>query len=71
MAMSEANVLVKMTIEKSRLIEEMIVQFLGYKPSWNERRRFSTMHKLGESSIYHKGKYIGTVRYETVDDTIT
>jgi hypothetical protein len=68
--MSDPNILMKMTIEKTRLIEEMIVQFLGYKPTWKERKAFSVMNKLGESSIYHKGNYIGTVKYEPVEETI-
>jgi hypothetical protein len=68
--MSDANILMKMTIEKARLIEEMIVQFLGYKPTWRERKTFSVMNKLGESSVYHRGKYIGTVRYDPIEETI-
>ena len=68
--MSDANILLKMTMEKTRLIEEMIVQFLGYKPTWKERKTFSIMNKLGESSIYYKGKYIGTVRYDPMEETI-
>ena len=69
--MSDANILLRMTIEKTRLIEELIYQYLGHKPTWLERKAFSIMNKLGESSIYHKGKYVGTVRYETDDDVIT
>lgn len=68
--MSDANILMKMTIEKTRLIEELIVQFLGYKPTWKERRAFIIMNKLGESSIYFKGKHIGTVTYEPVEEAI-
>ena len=68
--MSDANILLKMTMEKTRLIEEMIVQFLGYKPTWKERKTFSIMNKLGESSIYYKEKYIGTVRYDPMEETI-
>jgi hypothetical protein len=59
-----------MTIEKSRLIEEMIIQFLGYKPNWKERKTFSIMNKLGESSVYHKGIYVGTVRYQPIEETV-
>lgn len=68
--MSDANILLKMTMEKTRLIEEMIVQFLGYKPTWKERKTFSIMNKLGESSIYYKGKYIGTVKYDPMEETV-
>jgi len=69
--MSEANVLLQMAVEKARLIEEMITKFLGYKPTWKERKTFRIMNSLGESSIYHKGEYIGTVTYPMTDDTIT
>jgi hypothetical protein len=69
--MSDANILVRMAIEKTRLIEELIVQYLGHKPTWLERKAFSIMNKLGESSIYYKGEYVGTVRYEDFDETIT
>ena len=69
--MSEANVLLQMAVEKARLIEEMITKFLGYKPTWKERKTFSILNRLGESSIYRKGEYIGTVTYPMTDDTIT
>ena len=69
--MSEANVLLQMAVEKARLIEEMITKFLGYKPTWKERKTFCILNRLGESSIYRKGEYIGTVTYPMTDDTIT
>lgn len=68
--MSDNHILLKMALEKSRMIEEVITHFLGHKPSWKERRLFSVMHSLEESSIYHKGECIGTVRFETVDDLV-
>jgi hypothetical protein len=68
--MSDPNILMKMTFEKSRLIEEMIIQFLGYKPTWKERKAFSILNKLDESSVYYKGKYVGTVRYQPIQETV-
>ncbi len=68
--MSDSNILMKMTMEKSRLIEEMIIQFLGYKPSWKERKAFSILNKLDESSVYYKGKYVGTVKYQPAEETV-
>jgi len=68
--MPEAHILTKMTLEKSRLIEEAIVAFLGHKPSWKQRKAFSIMNKLGESSIYFKGKYVGTVKYEPAQEIV-
>ena len=68
--MPEANILMQMTIEKSRLIEEVIVGFLGHSPSWKERKTFRIMNQLHESSIYHKGELVGTVNYAAVEDVI-
>lgn len=68
--MSDVNILMNMTLEKSRLIEEMIIAFLGYKPGWKERKAFSILNKLAESSVYYKGKYVGTVRYQPVQETV-
>jgi len=68
--MPEANILLQMTIEKSRLIEEVIVRFLGHAPNWKERKTFRIMNQLQESSVYHKGECIGVIRCETVDDPV-
>jgi hypothetical protein len=68
--MSE-NVLLKMTIEKARLINEMIIKFLGHEPSKEERKKFNIMNRLGESIIYFNGDFIGTVKYEADDGLFT
>lgn len=68
--MSE-NVLLKMTIEKARLINEMITKFLGHTPSKEERKQFNIMNRLGESLIYFNGDFIGTVKYEADDGLFT
>jgi hypothetical protein len=65
--MTEKNVLLKMTIEKARMIHELITKFLGHEPSWSEKKQFHVMSRLGESIIYHKGHLVGSVKYE-VDD---
>lgn len=64
--MSE-NILLQMTEEKNRLINEVITNFLGHQPSREERKAFTFMHHLGESSIYHEGVLIDVVKYETKD----
>lgn len=68
--MSE-NVLLKMTIEKTRLINEMITNFLGHEPSKEERKQFNIMNRLGESIIYFNGDLVGTVKYEADDGLLT
>ena len=55
--MSESNILIKMTVAKARMIEELITKFLGHKPDWNERKAFRILNSLGESSIYLEGAY--------------
>ena len=62
--MTEKNVLLKMTMEKARMIDETIRQFLGHEPTKEEKKQFHIMNRLGESIIYHKGYLIGTVRYQ-------
>ena len=64
--MSE-NVLLKMTMEKARLINELITKFLGHEPTKEEKKQFHIMNRLGESIIYFKGDLVGTVNYETDD----
>ena len=66
-AMSEKNVLLKMTMEKARLINELITSFLGHEPTMEEKKQFHIMNRLGESIIYYKGDLVGTVRYESHD----
>jgi hypothetical protein len=66
--MSEKNVLLKMTMEKARLINGLITEFLGHEPSQEEKRQFHIMTRLGESIVYHRGELIGTVKYEADDE---
>lgn len=68
--MSEKNVLLKMTMEKARLINELITKFLGHEPSKEEKKQFNIMNRLGESIIYFKGDLVGTVKYKTDDGPI-
>ena len=68
--MSEKNVLLKMTIEKARMINELITRFLGHEPTREEKKQFNIMNRLGESIIYFKGDLIGTVKYEMDDGLI-
>jgi hypothetical protein len=69
-AMSEKNVLLKMTMEKARLINELITKFLGHEPTKEEKKQFHIMNRLGESIIYFKGELLGTVKYQTDDGHI-
>jgi hypothetical protein len=63
--MSESNILLKITLEKKRMIKEAIEDFLGHQPSVEEKKAFKIMNSLSESAIYHKGKFIGKVRFDT------
>jgi Mn-dependent DtxR family transcriptional regulator len=63
--MSESNILLKITLEKNRMIKEFIEDFLGHQPSVEEKKEFKIMHSLSESAIYHKGKFIGKVSFDT------
>jgi hypothetical protein len=69
--MSEKNVLLKMTMEKARMINELITRFLGHEPTTEEKKQFNIMNRLGESIIYHNGYLIGTVKYEIDDGMFT
>lgn len=60
----------KMTIEKNRMINELIVKFLGHEPSEAERKEFRIMNQLGESIIYYQGELVGIVRYKEDDGLI-
>ena len=64
--MSE-NILLKMTEEKNRLINETILRFLGHEPSREERKQFTFMHRLGESYIYFKNRLVEVIRYNEED----
>lgn len=65
--MSEKNVLLKMTIEKAKMINELITKFLGHEPTKEEKKSFYVMNRLGESIIYYKGDLVGRVEYKTDD----
>lgn len=65
--MPEKNVLLKMTMEKARMINELITKFLGHEPTKEEKKQFHIMNRLGESIIYHNGELVGTVKYKTDD----
>jgi hypothetical protein len=69
-AMSEKNVLLKMTMEKARMINELIIDFLGHEPTKEEKKQFHIMNRLGESIIYFKGDLVGTVKYDTNDGLV-
>ena len=47
------------------MITEFIEDFLGHLPSAEEKKEFKIMHSLSESAIYHKGKFIGKVSFDT------
>ena len=68
--MSDKNVLLKMTVEKTRMINELIAKFLGHEPTEAERKEFKIMHQLGESIIYYQGELVGTVRYKADEGPI-
>lgn len=68
--MSEANVLLQMTIKKSRLIEDVIIGFLGHIPSWKERKTFRIINMLHESSVYYKNELVGTVSWGAVEEVV-
>lgn len=68
--MSEKNVLLKMTIEKAKMINELITKFLGHEPTKEEKKNFYVMNRLGESIIYYKGDLVGRVEYKTDDGVI-
>ena len=63
--MTEKNVLLKMTMEKARMINELITKFLGHEPTREEKKKFHIMNRLGESILYYQGEFIGSVKYET------
>ncbi|MFL5773645.1 MAG: hypothetical protein ACJ75F_10835 [Flavisolibacter sp.] len=66
--MSEKNILLKMTLEKNRMIKEVISNFLGHEPTGEEKKEFKVMHGLGESNIYFKGELIGHVSFQSESD---
>lgn len=68
--MSEKNVLVKMTMEKARLINKLISEFLGHEPLPEEKRQFHVLSRLGESIVYYRGELIGIVKHEAEDEPL-
>lgn len=68
--MPHKNVLMKMTMEKNRMINELIKKFLGHEPNAEEKKQFNIMNRLGESIIYYKGELVGTVKYSADEDPI-
>lgn len=63
------NILMKMALEKKRIVKEFINNFLGHEPSKEERKQFTIMHSLDESKIYFKGSFIGDLIFNTNDPT--
>lgn len=61
--MSEVNILTRMSEEKSKLIEQLIEDYLGHSMSEIERSDFDVMSSLTESRIYHHGLLIGHLRF--------
>ena len=68
--MSEKNILLRMTMEKNRLINELILNFLGHTPDIEEKKYFNILNRLGESIVYYKGELVGSVRYQTDEGII-
>lgn len=68
--MSSKNVLMKMTMEKNRMINEVIEKFLGHEPNAEEKKQFKIINRLGESIIYYKGELVGTVKYQADEGPI-
>jgi hypothetical protein len=69
--MSRDNILMKITEEKNRMINEVITNFLGHKPTREDKKQFSIINQLGESIIYYKGELICSIRYKTVEDNFS
>ncbi len=65
------NILLKITEEKNRMIDEVITNFLGHKPTQEEKKQFNIINQLGESIIYFKGDLLCSIRYETVEDKVS
>lgn len=68
--MSSKNVLMKMTMEKNRMINEVIEKFLGHEPNAEEKKQFKIINTLSESICYHKGEFIGIVKYQADEGPI-
>jgi hypothetical protein len=66
--MSEFNILMKMTIEKRLRIEKIIIDFLGHVPDGKERKDFTLMNHLDECQVLYKGKLVGTVINENIEE---
>ena len=68
--MSGDNILLKITEEKNRMIEEVITNFLGHKPTREDKKQFNIINQLGESIIYYRGELICSIRYKTIQDKV-
>lgn len=68
--MTRDNILMKITLEKNRMINEVITNFLGHKPTKEDKKQFNIINQLGESIIYYKGELICSIRYQAVEDNI-
>lgn len=68
--MSRDNILLKITEEKNRLINEVITNFLGHAPGKEDKKQFNIINQLGESIIYYRGELICSIKYKTVEDKI-
>ncbi|MGZ5285856.1 MAG: hypothetical protein ACXWB9_01670, partial [Flavisolibacter sp.] len=49
----------------------VITNFLGHKPTPEEKKQFNIINQLGESIIYFKGDLLCSIRYETVEDKVS
>ena len=67
--MAGDNILLEMSVEKTRLVRELMIKVLGHEPSNDEKKDFTIMHNLYESLIYYKGELIGTLQFQTVDNS--
>ena len=68
--MSRDNILLKITEEKNRMINEVITNFLGHPPGKEDKKQFNIINQLGESIIYYRGELICSIRYKTIEDKI-
>ncbi len=59
-----------MTMEKTRLINELITNFLGHSPTQEEKKQFHILNLLDESIVYYRGDLIGTVKHDGDDGLV-
>jgi hypothetical protein len=62
------NILQEIADQKNHLIQNLLTDFLGHRPSADERSKFSIMNRLTESRIYFEGRLIGVVKNATYID---